>query len=416
MKGTVSAGFSTGPGEMAIKKMAFWQIKIKRYLSLIKPGFENTNITLLNSAGMKVFLILLLFSLFFSPNNASPQESFYTQLGHSYRLTEEGASYLSSLPLKCLEKEFPYKTGIVFLDSAFIAPPKDYHPAFYGCYDWHSSVHGHWMLVKLLKQFPQLPEGEEIRDKLRCHLRAENIQKELSIFRADNLSFERIYGWGWLLYLQKELLSWDDPWAKNLSQNLQPLAQFFSAAWITFLKKIAYPIRVGEHTNLAFGLSFAWDYAMSAADTALQKAVKDASFRFYLQDKACPATWEPGGYDFLSPCLEEARLMSRLMNKQEYTRWLKGFMPGLMSNPRTLFKIAIVRDRTDGKLIHLDGLNFSRAWCLYEIAKRIPDQYANPIRQLASRHLEAALPHIVSGNYAGEHWLASFAVYALSKN
>jgi hypothetical protein len=364
---------------------------------------------------MNLSHLLLISSLLVSIEYSSAQDNLFTHQGFDFHLTEKGASYLSSLPLKCMEKEFPYKTGITFLDSSLITPPKQYHPAFYGCYDWHSSVHGHWMLVKLIKQFPQLPEAATIKNKLVQHLTAENIQKELAIFNSDNLGFERIYGWGWLLCLQNELLTWNDPWAKDISKNIQPLAQFFSSSWIIFLNKIAYPIRVGEHTNLAFGLSLSWDYAITANDTSLQRSIKEAAFRFYLLDESCPATWEPGGYDFLSPCLEEARLMSRLMNNQQYLNWLKKFMPTLLYNPSALFTIAIVRDRTDGKLVHLDGLNFSRSWCLYEIADKLPEQNAKAIRLLASKHLEAALPHVVSGNYAGEHWLASFAVYALSK-
>lgn len=343
------------------------------------------------------------------------QNGFYIKKDELFMLTEKGASHLASLPLKCLDKEFPYKTGITFLDSTLVTKPVNYHPAFFGCYDWHSSVHGHWMLVRLLKQFPRLPQAETIRKKLSDHLTADNIKTEVSIFKADNLSFERIYGWGWFLQLQNELLGWNDPWAKELSKNMEPLANFFSRSWINFLGKIVYPIRVGEHTNLAFGLTLTWDYAITANDTALQRAIKEAAFRFYLNDKNCPVKWEPGGYDFLSPCLQEAELMSRLMPRQPYGQWLKSFMPELLTNPFDLFKIAVVKDRTDGKLVHLDGLNFSRAWCLYGIAEHLPAQNAKPINSLAAQHLAAALPHIASGDYAGEHWLASFAVYALSK-
>ena len=343
------------------------------------------------------------------------QEDFYINRGQAYQLTESGASYLASLPLRCLDKEFPYKTGISFLDSSQITYPKIYHPAFFGCYDWHSSVHGHWMLIKLLKQFPQLRNAEMIKNRLSAHLTAENIRKEVEIFTGDNQSFERTYGWSWLLYLQRELITWNDPWAIRLSHNIQPLADYFSTAWIKFLDKIVYPIRVGEHTNLAFGLSFTWDYAIAASDTALQSAIGNAAMRFYKNDKACPASWEPGGSDFLSPCLEEAKLMSKLLSKQQFFTWLKQFMPQLLSNPSSLFTIAIVKDRSDGKLVHLDGLNFSRAAALYDIARCIPLQYAKPVRQLAFHHLQAALPHVVSGSYAGEHWLGSFAMYALSQ-
>jgi hypothetical protein len=363
-----------------------------------------------------MFQFLIFVLLILNTNTIFSQNDLYTQSNQTFQLTEKGASYLASLPLKCLDKEFPYKTGIVFLDSTLVTHPKNYHPSFFGCYDWHSSVHGHWMLARLMKQFPNLPEAERIKSILSNHLSASNIQKELAIFTADNASFERIYGWGWFLYLQRELLLWNDPWAKQISGNLQPLATHFSTAWIKFLSKIVYPIRVGEHTNLAYGLSFTWDYAIAAKDTALQHAVKEAAFRFYRNDKNCPANWEPGGYDFLSPCLEEAKLMSKLLSKQEYTAWLTNFLPALMKPSSTLFKIATVKDRTDGKLVHLDGLNFSRAACFIQVAHQLPERYSKPILQLAVQHLQAALPHVVSGNYAGEHWLASFAVYALSGN
>jgi len=363
-----------------------------------------------NLNAMKFISILIFFS---SLCWQAHSQEFYINKKQAWQLTESGASYLASLPLRCLDKEFPYKTGISFLDSSQITFPKNYHPAFFGCYDWHSSVHGHWMLIKLLREFPQLKNADEIRSRLSAHLTAANIRKEVQIFTGDNQSFERTYGWSWLLYLQRELLTWNDPWAKQLSGNIQPLADYFSSAWIKYLDKLVYPIRVGEHTNLAFGLSFTWDYAIVANDTALQRAVKQAAIRFYKNDKSCPASWEPGGSDFLSPCLEEAKLMSKVLSKQQFFPWLKQFMPTLLSQPSSVFKIAIVKDRSDGKLVHLDGLNFSRAACLYEIAKNIPAQYGNPIRQLAFQHLQAALPHVVSGSYAGEHWLGSFAVYAL---
>jgi hypothetical protein len=344
---------------------------------------------------------------------AKSQTGFYTEKNGSFELTEAGAARLAALPMKCLEKEFPYKTGIVFLDSSLVTAPKNYHPAFFGCYDWHSSVHGHWMLVRLLKEFPQMSEATNIRNVLKAHLSSANIQKELQIFKADNASFERIYGWGWLLYLQRELILSDQSWAREASRNLQPLADYFSAAWIRFLDKIVYPIRVGEHSNLAFGLNFTWEYAVTAKDTALQNGVRSAAFRFYSKDINCPVSWEPGGYDFLSPCLEEAKLMGKLLHRQQYSDWLKQFMPALLTDPSSVFQIATVKDRSDGKLVHLDGLNLSRAACLLEIADHLPVRESGALRQLGKQHLRAALPALVSGQYAGEHWLASFAVYAL---
>ncbi|WP_298711702.1 DUF2891 domain-containing protein [uncultured Chitinophaga sp.] len=341
------------------------------------------------------------------------QTKFYDEQNGILRLTQAGAVHLSGLPLKCMQHEFPYKTGIVFSDSGLVQKPIEYHPAFYGCFDWHSSVHGHWMLVRLLKTYPNLPDAALIREKLSQNLTADNIRKELLLFaNKENKGFERIYGWSWLLQLQNELLTWNDPFARELSRNIAPMARYFSNSWRDFLKKIAYPIRVGEHTNLAFGLRLAWDYAATAKDTALQSSIRGAAMRFYANDRDCPASWEPGGYDFLSPCLEEADLMWRILPGAEYKVWLKRFLPGLFKQ-EPLFHIATVNDRTDGKLVHLDGLNLSRAWRLYGIARHAGDR-APAIRELASRHLRAALPHVASGDYAGEHWLATFAVYALT--
>lgn len=358
------------------------------------------------------FLSLLTTCFFMA--NVYAQTPLYEEKNGQLRLTTEGAMHFAQLPLKCMQHEFPYKTGIVFPDTSLIRSPKTYHPAFYGCFDWHSSVHGHWMLIRLLKTFPEMPNAALIRKKLTENLSAENIRTELEIFRSkDNKGFERIYGWSWLLQLQSELITWNDPMARELRRNIAPLAWFFSKAYQDFLKKIAYPIRVGEHTNLAFGLRLAWDYATLTKDTALQSSIRDAAMRFYAKDRDCPAAWEPGGYDFLSPCLEEADLMWRILPAGEYQTWVKAFLPGLFEKETSLFQTATVNDRTDGKLVHLDGLNLSRAWCLYGIARHAGAN-SGPIREMANRHLHAALPHVASGDYAGEHWLATFAVYALT--
>lgn len=356
------------------------------------------------------FICCLLFLL---AVRTSAQDSLYVHRGQAFRLTEKGASFFAALPLKCMDKEFPYKTGITYADSSLITQPRQLHPAFFGCFDWHSSVHGHWLLVKLLKQFPLMPEAAIIRSRLAAHLTAANLQQEMVIFKGDNLGFERTYGWAWLLYLQKELLTWNDPLGASLSSNLRPLAELLSKEWVKYLGKIAYPIRVGEHTNLAFGLALGYDYAVAAKDTALQRAMKETAMRFYYNDKGCPVSWEPGGSDFLSPCLEEARLMARLLDKATYWKWLQGFLPQLITRPHDVFSIAVVNDRNDGKLAHLDGLNLSRSAALLEIAARVPVSAAQALRSEATRFLSAALPHVASGSYAGEHWLASFAIYAL---
>ena len=339
------------------------------------------------------------------------QELHYEKHNGQIVLTPTGASHFAKLPLRCAEKEFPYKTGITFSDSSLTSAPKNYHPAFFGCFDWHSSVHGHWMLVRLLKLFPNIPEAGQVRQLFNKHFTAENINQEILIFRSkENKSFERTYGWAWLLQLQDELLSWDDADAKKWASALQPLASELSKLTIAYLDKLVYPIRVGEHPNLAFGLSMMYDYALDQKDSALSNAITNAALRFYLNDKGCPFSWEPGGSDFLSPCLEEADLMRKILSKTEFTNWLKKFMPQLFDKNLKI-ETGKVKDRTDGKLVHLDGLNLSRAWCLKGIAATINNKH---LLDLVNEHLEVALPQVASGNYEGEHWLASFAVYALT--
>lgn len=352
-----------------------------------------------------------LFSGLFFLSICKAQELHYEKRNGQIMLTQTGASHFAKLPLRCAEKEFPYKTGITFADSSLTVSPKNYHPAFFGCFDWHSSVHGHWMLVRLLRLFPNIPEAGQIRQLFNKHFTAENIDKEILIFRSkDNKSFERTYGWAWLLQLQNELLNWHDADAKKWATALQPLATELSKLTITYLDKLVYPIRVGEHPNLAFGLSMMYDYAVDQNDTALSKAIKNAAMRFYINDKNCPFNWEPGGSDFLSPCLEEADLMRKVLPKTEFTVWLQKFMPQLFDKNLRI-ETGKVKDRTDGKLVHLDGLNLSRAWSLKGIASTINSKH---LLDVANEHLEAALPQVASGNYEGEHWLASFAVYALT--
>lgn len=347
--------------------------------------------------------------------NLSFSQQHFIRTNNEFSLTTEGASHLAGLPLKCILQQFPYKTGIVFKDSSLVQNPRTYHPIFFGCFDWHSSAHGHWMLIRLLKLFPSIPEADTIRAILKQQLTAENVRAEMKLFeQKENRSFERTYGWAWILQMQMELMQWDDPWAKELSENLEPLSKLFSKLYIEYLGKLLYPIRVGEHSNLAFGLRLAWDYADVAHNDSLKTHIKRTALRFYSNDKVCPIEWEPGGTDFLSPCLEEADLMWRILPESEYEKWLKKFLP-------QLFKVHIplkpgeVADRTDGRLVHLDGLNFSRAWCLYGIAAHVKSN-ASRILEQAAIHMSAALPHVASGDYMGEHWLASFAVYAITIN
>ena len=322
------------------------------------------------------------------------------------------ANRLAALPLHCMQEEYPNKLNQTIGSGDDLQSPKALHPAFYGCFDWHSSVHGHWSLVTLLKQFPNLENSTEIREKLAQNISKENIETEILYFKGKyNKSFERTYGWAWLLKLAEELHTWDDPLARELEANLQPMTDIIVQGYLGFLPKLNYPIRVGEHTNTAFGLTFAYDYAKTIEDTTLKSLIEQRAKDFYGNDENCPISWEPSGFDFLSPCLEEADIMRRILPKNEFKTWLSKFLPQLANKDFTLAQ-GKVSDRTDGKLVHLDGVNFSRAWCLYGIANQFPE-YAH-LKNVANEHINYSLPSIVDDNYEGTHWLGSFAIYALN--
>jgi Protein of unknown function (DUF2891) len=329
----------------------------------------------------------------------------------SQELTLEQANHLASLPVKCLQQEYPNKLGQMLVDSTEIQNPKKLHPSFYGCFDWHSSVHGHWSLVFLLKNFPHLSQREAIIKKLQVNLSKENVQVEIDyLSKKHEKSFERTYGWNWLLKLQLELETFDEPFAQELAQNLKPLSNLIIERYIEFLPKLLYPIRVGTHSNTAFGLTFAWDYALYSNNIPFQNSIKDNSIRLFQNDVNCPFNWEPSGTDFLSPCLEEMGLMQRVLNQNDFLKWLKKFAPQLF-NKKFAWEVAKVSDRTDGHLVHLDGLNFSRAWNLYHLINTYPKQFGH-LKSLADVHMNFSLPSVVDGNYEGEHWLASFALHA----
>ena len=327
-------------------------------------------------------------------------------------LNLQQANRLAQLPLHCMDTEYPNKLNQTIGGASDLKTPKALHPAFYGCFDWHSAVHGHWSLVSLLKQFPDLENKTEIQHKLLQNMSKENIAQEVLYFEGQyNKSFERTYGWAWLLKLAEELHTWDDPLAKELELNLQPLTDVIIAKYVAFLPKLNYPIRVGEHPNTAFGLSFAYDYALAVENSELKTLIENRAKDFYANDKGCPLAWEPSGFDFLSPCLEEAALMKRVLSHDEFKTWFQDFLPQLKEKT---FKLAVgeVSDRTDGKLVHLDGVNFSRAWSLNYIAKDLPEY--NHLKTIANQHINYSLPSIVGDSYEGGHWLGSFAIYALN--
>lgn len=327
-------------------------------------------------------------------------------------LNLEEANRLSQLPLKCMEIEYPNKLGQTLGGDEDLLSPKTLHPAFYGCFDWHSAVHGHWSLVKLLKMFPDIDDAEAIKQRLLNSMSKENIITEVAFFEGEhNKSFERTYGWAWVLKLAEEVHSWDAPEARILEANLQPLTDLMVAKYLDFLPKLNYPIRSGEHPNTAFGLSFAYDYAVALNQTELKTLIEKRSRDFYFNDTDCPLTWEPSGFDFLSPCLEEAALMKRILSVEEFKIWLDSFMPHL-KDPNFNWEPGKVTDRTDGKLVHLDGVNFSRAWSLNKIAEGLAEY--NHLKNMANHHINYSLPSIVGDSYEGGHWLGTFAIYALN--
>ena len=328
-------------------------------------------------------------------------------------LSLEQANRLAQLPLDCMQTEFPNKLGQTLGDASELKNPKALHPAFYGCFDWHSAVHGHWSLVYLLKKYPKLDKRDEILEKLKENISKANIETEVKYFDPKhNKSYERTYGWAWLLKLAAELHTWDEPVARELERNLQPLTKLIAEKYISFLPKLNYPIRVGEHSNTAFGLSFAFDYASLVNDDALLNTIKTRSKEYYMSDADCPLTWEPSGYDFLSPCFEEIDLMRRVLSPNEFKAWLNDFLPNLSSKDFTL-EVGQVSDRNDGKLVHLDGLNFSRAWVIYGLINAYPEY--EHLRLIADTHVEYSLPNLVGDSYEGGHWLGSFAIYALQQ-
>jgi len=330
------------------------------------------------------------------------------------QLTDWAADRFAALALKCVRQEYPNKLDHVMNGAGEVKGPKELHPAFYGCFDWHSSVHGHWMLVKLLREHPGMARAAEIRQVLDENLTPGRIAAEVAYLGQENRrSFERTYGWAWLLKLAAELRTWDDPAAKRWSAALQPLADDLVARFAAFLPKQTYPIRTGVHPNTAFSLDFALDYARATRDTRFEALILERASVWFGADRHGPLAWEPGGEDFLSPCLEEAALMSRLLPAKGFHRWLEGFLPGL---PKGLTP-AVVSDRTDPKIVHLDGLNLSRARALRRIATALgpKDPRSARLRELAERHAQASLPHLASGSYEGEHWLATFAVRMLAE-
>jgi len=333
-------------------------------------------------------------------------------------LTAPIASRFASLALAHLAREYPNKLTHALAGPQDVQGPRALHPVFYGSYDWHSCVHGYWLISRLLARFPDLPEGPRIVAVIDEHFTDEKMAGERAYLDLPhNRGFERPYGWAWLLALAAQLDAMNTPGTPDTARRaraLAPLTEAFVERFEEFLPKATYPLRVGTHFNTAFALTLALDFARQTAHGALEKLIEETARRWYQDDAACQA-WEPSGDEFLSPALMEAVLMSRVLPGAEFEVWFGRFLPDLAARkPATLFTPATVSDRSDGKIAHLDGLNLSRAWCQRTLARALPEGAARAaiLREAAQTHLHSALTH-VAGDYMGEHWLASFATLAL---
>ncbi|HXW13741.1 MAG TPA: DUF2891 domain-containing protein [Terriglobia bacterium] len=321
------------------------------------------------------------------------------------------AARFSKMALDCVHKEYPNKIAHSLNSDADVKPPRELTPAFYGCYDWHSSVHGHWLLVRLARLFPGAPFVADARRAVAQSLTRANIAQEVKYLNAEGRNtFERPYGLAWLLQLAAELREWDDPLAREWYAALQPLEQAVTARIASWLPKLDHPIRVGEHNNTAFGIGLMLDYARITGNVEFGRLTESRARDYYLKDTNCPLAYEPSGEDFLSPCLAEADLMRRILPQAEFIQWFSDFPPRVDLEPTR------VSDLTDAKLWHLAGLNLSRAWMLEGIILKFPvaDPRRKSLAELARKLRQTGLESIKSEHYEGGHWLGSFAVYLVS--
>ncbi len=324
------------------------------------------------------------------------------------RLDENQLAAFARLALDCVRREYPNKIAHVMDADSDARPPRSLTPVFYGCFDWHSAVHGHWMLARLARLLPDAPFASAARAALSRNLTVENLLAEAAYVSAPGReSFERPYGLAWLLQLAAELREWPDDEAVPWSEALAPLEQAVVSRFCAWLPKLSHPVRSGEHSQTAFALGLCLDYARVAADTGFEDLLMRRAKHFFEADRACPARWEPSGEDFLSPSLAEADTMRRVLSGDSYRIWFDKFFDELPYSPQQVADIA------DGKLAHLDGLNLSRAWMLEGIAAAVGEGHARHARlmELSAQHAEAGLRAVTGAHYAGGHWLGSFAVY-----
>jgi hypothetical protein len=329
------------------------------------------------------------------------------------------AERFANLALNCVGKEYPNKISHVLNSDADVAAPRKLTPAFYGCYDWHSSVHGHWLLARLAKSFPDAPFSKPAREALGKSLTAENLKQEAVYLRGTGrTSFERPYGLAWLLQLIAELREWDDPQARDMLANLRPLEEATLERLKSWLPKLSHPVRIGEHNQSAFALGLMLDYARATGNDEFAKLLTAKTREFYLADNDCSLNYEPSGEDFLSPCLGEADATRRVLPPAEYAKWLRDFLPGIPTTAKgDWLRVAVSPDPSDPKLAHLDGLNLSRAWMLEGIVSGLPpdDKRRAALVAAADAHRHAGLAAVTGAHYEGGHWLGSFAVYLVTQ-
>jgi hypothetical protein len=328
------------------------------------------------------------------------------------------AERFARLALACVHQEYPNKVSHVMSSDADARPPRELTPAFFGCYDWHSSVHGHWLLARVARLLPDAPLAAEARAALARSLTPGNLAAEVRYLEGKGrVGFERPYGLAWLLQLGAELREWDSPEARGWSAALAPLEKASLARIAGWLPKLTRPIRIGEHSQTAFSLGLALDWARVAGDAQTEALIVSRSRDFYGKDRSCPLGYEPSGEDFLSPCLAEADLMRRVLPTDEFARWLSDFLPGLPEDGSSAWlEPGVVTDPSDPKLAHLDGLNLSRAWMLDGIAAGLPrgDLRVAGLRAAARVHREKGLAAVTGEHYEGGHWLGTFAVYLVT--
>ena len=334
-------------------------------------------------------------------------------------LDAAAANRFARLALDCVHREYPNKISHLMNGDTDAKVPHALTPTFYGCLDWHSAVHGHWLLARLVHEFPNEPFAADARAALNQSLTPENVAGDVAyLSQPGRSSFERPYGLAWLLTLAAELRQWDDPDAQRWSANLQPLEAAAAANIKRWLPELHYPIRVGDHTQTAFAFGLIWDWALVAHDDEMRAILSSKANDFYLHDRRCPMAYEPSGEDFLSPCLGEADFMRRALDPKKFAAWLRRFLPEIPSDRSAPWlKPAIVTDRGDPKLAHLDGLNLSRAWMLEGIASGLPkrDRRVEALHAAAGNHASVALIMVTSDHYEGAHWLGTFAAYLMTR-